>query len=244
MAQLTVVANRDEAAAHVAQRLVDTIVQARAAGRAPVHIALAGGTTPAAAYERAAALEPDWSGVELWLGDERAVAPEDPESNERMVRETLLSRLTSGQPTLHGVAWPGTTEELARAYARTLTVRVPAGADGIPALDLALQGLGEDGHTASLFPDQPTLDVTDALVIPVHDSPKPPPDRITFTLPVLRAPRAVIVLATGEGKADAAAALVRDPDRHFPASLLTDLPNAEVVLDEAAASRIPAEARA
>ena len=162
-----------------------------------MHLSLAGGTTPRAAYERLATLVDDWEGVELWLGDERLVPPDDPESNYRLVAETLLQ---GGAPA-HAVPTGGSAEEAASAYAREIRRRVPAGPDGVPELDLALLGLGEDGHVASLFPHAPALDARGEVCVAVHDAPKPPPDRVSLTLDVLRAARSTIVLAVGEGKA-------------------------------------------
>jgi 6-phosphogluconolactonase len=109
----------------------------------------------------------------------------------------------------------------ATAYEQELRERVAANGAGVPQLDLAFLGLGEDGHTASLFPGDPALEVRDALAVPVVAS-KPPPNRITLTLPVLRAARAVLVLATGPGKRDAVARVLAGPDPTTPASLLAD----------------------
>lgn len=245
MARVTVLDDASAAAAHVAERLAATIAAGQREGRT-VHVALAGGSTPRAAYERLAKLVSDWSGVELWFGDERAVGPDDPDSNERMVRESLLGGADADppQPRINRVPTPGSAEELAAAYGRTLRERVPAGPDGIPVLDVALLGLGEDGHTASLFPHAPTLDQHGEPVLPVHDAPKPPPDRVTLSLDVLRAARASLILAAGAGKAQPAAKLLAGADPATPASLLADLPQLELVLDRAAAADIRPEERA
>ena len=243
MARVTVLHDAAAAAACVAEKLAGTIAAGQREGRT-VHIALAGGSTPRAAYERLGQLVEDWSGVELWFGDERAVGPDDPDSNARMVRESLLQRIGTAVPRINRVPTPGTAEELAAAYERALRERVPAGPDGIPILDVALLGLGEDGHTASLFPHAPALDVRGELVLPVHDAPKPPPDRVTLSLDVLRAARSLLVLAAGADKAQPAAKLLAGPDPATPASLLADLPTLELVLDEAAAVRIPPQERA
>ncbi len=110
-------------------------------------------------------------------------------------------------------------------------------------LDFALLGLGEDGHTASLFPDAPTLDARGEVCVPVHDAPKPPPDRVSLTLDVLRAARAGAILADGAEKARPVARVLDGPDPHVPASLLADGP-IELILDRAAAQDLPAQARA
>ena len=162
-----------------------------------VHLSLAGGTTPRAAYERLAALVDDWAGVELWLGDERLVPPDDPEQLSIAGRDPARR----DGALAHAVATGGSAEEAASAYAREIRRRVPAGPDGVPELDLALLGLGEDGHVASLFPHSPALDARGEVCVAVHDAPKPPPDRVSLTLDVLRAARSTVVLAVGEGKA-------------------------------------------
>jgi 6-phosphogluconolactonase len=237
MALVTVTDTAPEATDLAADRVAEAIAAARGAGR-PAHLSLAGGTTPRATYERLATLVDDWEGVELWLGDERLVPPDDPESNYRMLAESLLEPTGA---TAHAVPTGGTAEDAADAYAREIRERVPAGPQGVPVLDLALLGLGEDGHTASLFPHAPALDVRGEICVAVHDSPKPPPDRISLTLDVLRAARRSLILAVGDGKTSAAAAVVSGPDPGVPASLLADGP-LELVLDQAAARDIPASA--
>ena len=232
--QVTVTDSGSEATDLAARRLADAIAAGRRQGHT-VHLSLAGGTTPRAAYERLATLVDDWEGVELWLGDERVVPPDDPESNYRLVAETLLQGTGA---TAHAVPTGGSAEEAAGAYAREIRRRVPAGPDGVPVLDLALLGLGEDGHVASLFPHSPALDARGEICVAVHDAPKPPPDRVSLTLEVLRAARSALVLALGESKAHAAAATLSGPDPGVPASLLADGP-LELILDRAAARELP-----
>jgi 6-phosphogluconolactonase len=232
VARATVTDSGLEASELTAERLGGAIAAGRRQGRS-VHLSLAGGTTPRAAYERLATLVDDWAGVELWLGDERLVPPDDPESNYRLLAETLLD----GGALAHAVPTDGSAEQAASAYAREIRRRVPAGPDGVPELDLALLGLGEDGHVASLFPHAPALDARGEVCVAVHDAPKPPPDRVSLTLDVLRGARSTIVLAVGEGKARAAAAALSDPDPGVPASLLAD-GALELILDRAAAREI------
>src|SRR5690606_21303392 len=105
----------------------------------------------------------------------------------KMVNDALLRGLAIPAGNVHRMAGELDPAEAARAYAADLRAHVPAGADGVPALDVALEGLGEDGHTASLFPGNPVLDERELLCAVVHDSPKPPPTRLTLTLPVLQA---------------------------------------------------------
>ncbi len=216
--RLTVVDDAERAAELAADRMAE----AAAAGG---HVALAGGRTPRRAYElvgeRAGI---DWSRVDLWFGDERCVPPDDPESNYRLVAETLLAHAAGAR--VHAVDGRADPDVAAAAYAAEIR--------GVR-LDLALLGLGEDGHTASLFPGSPALDVRDREAVAVTAS-KPPPRRITLTLPVFEAAAAIVVLAVGEGKADAVAAVLRGPDRRFPASLLPE--RAELLSDRAAASAL------
>ena len=154
------------AARRAAQLLAGAIGEALAQ-RGAAHVALSGGNTPRVTYIALGPLVPDWRGVHLWFADERCVGPDDPESNARLVRETLAAE---GAVT-HRMQGELGAEAAASAYEREL-------ADVV--LDIVLLGIGEDGHTASLFPHNPVLDAA-GRVAPVHDSPKPPPDRITLT---------------------------------------------------------------
>ncbi|MGN6378922.1 MAG: 6-phosphogluconolactonase [Gaiellales bacterium] len=215
--ELTVVDDPELAAALAAQR-----VAAAVAGGG--HVSLAGGRTPRRAYELLAATAGiDWSQVDLWFGDERCVPADDPESNYRLVAESLLPGAREAR--VHPVDGTLPPREGAAAYAEEIR--------GVT-LDLALLGLGEDGHTASLFPDSPALQERSREAVAVVAS-KPPPNRITLTLPVFEAARDVVVLAVGEGKAAAVAAVLRGPDPQYPASLLPA--HAHLVVDRAAAPR-------
>ncbi|MFN2612166.1 MAG: 6-phosphogluconolactonase [Solirubrobacterales bacterium] len=234
MARVTVAAPPAAASDFAAERLAGAIEAGRSGGHA-VHLALAGGDTPRPAYERLAELIDDWEDVELWLGDERLVPADDPASNYRMLSETLLERTTGASA--HPVPTEGNSaEQAATAYAELIAARVPAGTSGLPSFDAVLLGLGEDGHTASLFPNAPALRAG-GICVAVHDAPKPPPDRVTMTLGVLSAARTPLMLATGAGKAGAVAAVVGDPDPAVPASLLGAGP-LELILDPEAASAL------
>lgn len=232
----TVAADAPAAAALAAERIAAAIADARAE-RGAAHLALAGGNTPRAAYEALAGLVADWADVHLWFGDERCVEPDDVESNYRMLRESLLARAAIPEAQVHRIAGELGAEPAAERYEGELrTVLGPVDPEaGIPVLDLALQGLGEDGHTASLFPGAETLDARGAICLPVHGSPKPPPDRVTMSLDLLGAARAVVVLASGGGKAEAVRGIQAGPARAVPASLLPR-DRTELVLDTAAAN--------
>ena len=163
----------------------------------------AGGSTPGRAYE-VLAQAPDtglWKQVRVLMGDERCVAPDHEDSNWRQLDARLLSKVAI--PRDHLLRPPAElgAETAAERYEATLR-RLPAIENGIPRLDHLWLGLGEDGHTLSLFPDHPGLDAG-GLVAPVHNSPKPPPDRITLTFAALAGTRNCVILAAGEGKREA-----------------------------------------
>jgi 6-phosphogluconolactonase len=229
MTSVFVAPTPDEAAQAASERLRTAIDDAREA-RGAAHIALAGGETPRRTYELLASQIDDWTGVEIWFGDERAVGPDDPESNYRMAQETLLTG-DSG-PRVNRIEGERGADGAATAYESLLEERVPL-ERGMPVLDLALQGLGPDGHTASLFPGNPAVEA-DGICVAVHDAPKPPPDRITLTVAVLRGARSIAFLATGDEKAEAVRRLLAGPDPAVPSSLLGG-ERTEVIVDRAAA---------
>jgi 6-phosphogluconolactonase len=223
------------------QRCAERLADAANAGG---HIALTGGSTPRVAYERLAAMEVNWPGVSLWWGDERCVPPEDDRSNYGMAKAALLDRIPGEGPTVHRIE--GEREEpraAADAYEDELR---DAFGDGVPQLDLILLGLGPDAHVASLFPGQLALEVHDRLVVAVEEPGRPPwVARVSMTLPVLNAGREVLFLVTGADKAEAVhRAFVRPPERDAPGSLIApETGRLTVILDEAAAARLPAQAR-
>jgi len=187
-AEITVVDDAEEAARLVAERLAG---QARTGGS----IVLTGGTTPGRAYELAAELEPDWSRVELWWGDERCVPPEDERSNFAMAKAALLDRLGMQPADVHRMRGELGRDAGAEEYAGELL--------DVGTFDLVLLGLGPDGHVASLFPNFPTLDITDRDVVGTEAGLEPLIDRITLTLPRLCDTRELLFLVTGADKADA-----------------------------------------
>jgi 6-phosphogluconolactonase len=226
MTQVRVLPDADAVARHAADALAWRIGDARAK-RDDVHIALAGGRTPCRAYELLAEIEGSWKHVHLWLGDERCVPPDDPESNARMVRESLYANARSEPPKLHAVPFPTQPEDAAWCYGQAIAAEVP---DGV--FDIVLLGMGPDGHTASLFPGHPVLQVRQAPCAPVRGAPKPPPERITITMPVIRRARHTLLLVTGADKREALArAVARDPT--VPVGLLADDLD-EIVCDRAA----------
>ena len=226
---ITVAPDAEAVARRAADVLANHINDARSR-TADVHIALAGGSTPKRAYELLANIQGTWNGVHLWLGDERCVPEDHAESNTRMLRESLLDRLRApAGPILHNVRGELGPEDAAWLYGcdvvRAMGER--------PVFDVILLGLGPDGHTASLFPGHPEADAQAAPVIGVRTSPKPPPERISLTLPVLRRARFTLLLVTGSEKAQALAK-VRARDASVPPGRLGDGLD-EIVCDPAAA---------
>jgi 6-phosphogluconolactonase len=183
-------------------------------------VALAGGSTPKATYEvlaRDYANELDWSRVHVFFGDERTVPPDHEDSNYRMAYETLLSHVPVGS--VHRMRGELPPDEAAAAYEEEL--RAFFGQVDIPGLDLILCGLGEDGHTLSLFPETAALDVNDRWVV-ANPVLKLGTTRLTLTIPVLNASRAVTFLVAGESKAEALKEVLEgdaDP-RAYPAKLV------------------------
>jgi 6-phosphogluconolactonase len=224
-----------------ARRCAERLAEAANAGG---HIALTGGSTPRLAYEKLAEMDVSWPGVSLWWGDDRCVPPDDERSNYGMAKAALLDRLRAPGPTVHRIE--GEREEpWAAADAYEDELRDVFG-EGIPQLDLILLGLGPDAHVASLFPGQMSLDVEDRLTVAVEEPGLAPwVARVSMTLPVLNAGREVLFLVTGADKADAVhRAFVRPPHRDAPGSLIApESGRLTVMLDETAASRLPAQAR-
>jgi 6-phosphogluconolactonase len=218
---LVVVPDARAAAVAAAALLVDLAV-------AGGSVVLAGGSTPRRAYELAAASYADWGGVDVWFGDDRCVPADDPRSNQLLVREALLERLTV-LPTVHPISTELPAAEAAAAYDAALR--------GV-SLDLVLLGLGSDGHTASLFPGASTLDVRDRLAVPAVPGLEPFVERVTLTIPALEAGTHVVFLAVGEAKAAAVRrAFGEEPSTMTPASLVRSRPGTTtVILDRAAAS--------
>ncbi|MEP6893860.1 MAG: 6-phosphogluconolactonase [Gaiellaceae bacterium] len=223
----------EAAAAQAAADLLASLIAEAQRARGVAHAALAGGNTPRRTYELLGPLLRDPPNVEWWFGDERCVPADDPESNYQLITETLLCTPTISADRVHRIRGELPPAEAAERYAAELVATVPLDDAGIPVLDVALLGLGEDGHTASLFPGDPAVGILDLLAVPVV-AVKPPPNRITLTLPVLRAARAIVILATGPGKRDAVERVLAGPNPATPASLLR-ADSLTLVLDAAAA---------
>ena len=244
MTRLTTFADPESTAERASIEIARALESARAE-RGVAHLALSGGSTPARTYELLADALENWDAIEIWFADERCVAPEDEESNYRLAAETLLIPTGIDPARVHRMEGELGAQEGARRYAEVLRASFatdqtsPPSAPALPvlalpALDLIVLGIGPDGHVASLFPGAPALDAeAQAICLGVLDSPKPPPERITLSLAMLRAARRCLLLATGAGKADAIAAALAEPTRHVPASLLVR-ERLTVIVDDAA----------
>jgi 6-phosphogluconolactonase len=186
--------------------------------RGAAQVALSGGSL-VRAYELVGPQLPDWRDVHLWYGDERCVPLDDAESNHR----AAVQALDAPDATWHPVPTHLGCDEAAAAYGEEI-------AD--VTLDVAVNGMGPDGHTASLFPGFAEVHA-DGECVAVHGSPKPPPDRVTLTLPKLNAAHRILLVVTGAAKAPVLARVLAGPDPEVPASLL-DRERLEIVADAAA----------
>ncbi|TSC22990.1 6-phosphogluconolactonase [Corallococcus sp. Z5C101001] len=205
-----------EAADWLARELTQALAR-----KSRVSLALSGGNTPKAAYRALAEHPLPWERVDVYFVDERFVPPDHPDSNYQLVKQTLLDPLKL--PDAQVFRMQGEREDhdaAARDYEKALPAR----------LDVVLIGLGEDGHTASLFPGHPALKEHTRRVLAVEQGSKPPPWRMTLTFPVLQGAGAVLGLVTGEGKRDAMRRVLAG-DMSLPASHVT---NTQWMLDPAA----------
>lgn len=214
------------------------------AKRGKFTFALSGGTTPGKMYGLLTS-EPyrsqiDWNAVHLFWSDERCVPPSDPQSNYHLAQEVLLSRLNLRPEQIHRMPADRPDREKASAdYAEE--IRKILGGNDTPAFDLIQLGMGPEAHTASLFPHQPSLREEKRLIMPVS-VPKPPPDRLTFTPPLLRAARHILFLAVGADKAGALHEVLEGADNpeEYPSQGIVKQAKGEVVwmLDTAIAQQL------
>lgn len=226
-------------AGDVASLLLDRLEAAQGRGEVP-HVGLTGGTIADAIHRevarRAVDSSVDWSRVDFWWGDERFVEAGSPDRNARQAREAFLDGLGIDPGRVHEVPAAdvvATAEDAAAAYSQEMRTQ------GAGFFEVLMLGVGPDGHIASLFPGHPGLDATDAIAIAVHDSPKPPPDRVSLTFEAMDRARAVWFLVSGEGKADAVAAALAGGDRHeIPARGVVGTDETLWLVDEAAASAL------
>jgi 6-phosphogluconolactonase len=189
----------------LAHRAAELVAEYLKTAKAPFRMVLSGGSTPRAAYQLLAHKAIDWSCVELFFGDERFVPPDHPDSNYRMVRETLLAGPDVSPRKLLAIPTDGRPQSAADRYDETLRQQYGASQleAGVPLFHLTLLGLGDDGHTASLLPGQPVLQERDRWAALVPEGRGEP--RITLTYPALNASERIIFLVSGAAKRDALA---------------------------------------
>lgn len=213
------------------------------AERGKFHVALAGGNTPRTLYHLLAnepyAERIDWQHINFYFGDERAVPLDHSQSNFAMAHEAMLDDLSIPSTNI----FPMITdlkdlENSARHYEKILRRELPASADGIPQFDLILLGMGEDGHTASLFPDTPILQESDRLVAVVYVE-KLQSSRISFTYPLINHARHIGIMVTGDNKAGKLKQVLVDQPGTNPIELVQPDGNLIWFADEAAAKYLP-----
>jgi 6-phosphogluconolactonase len=220
-----------------------TLAAKAVAERGGFFCSLSGGTTPLAGYRVLAAPQisskVDWPKVHVFWGDERCVPEGHPDRNDEAALEALLRRVPIPSENIHRV--PATQPDAAQLYEAdlrgvfsSLPLKESPVSSDIPRFDLILLGMGPDGHTASLFPGHPAVGETARLVVRVDGAPKPPPSRITFTLPLINAARHVVFLVTGKDK-NAALRRVLNGDPALPAARVAPRDGTLAFLADAAA---------
>ncbi|MEU3374697.1 6-phosphogluconolactonase [Streptomyces sp. NPDC006711] len=247
--QLVVHRDKELMAEAAAARLITKVVDAQAS-RGWASVVLTGGRNGngllAALASSPARDAIDWSRLDLWWGDERFVPDGDPERNHTQARAALLDAVPLDPGRVHampaaGGAYGNDADAAAAAYAAELARAAgPEDHGPVPTFDVLMLGVGPDTHVASLFPELPGVRETERMVVGVHGAPKPPPTRISLTLPAIRAAREVWLLAAGEDKAGAAKmALSGAGEVQAPAAGAYGRARTLWLLDAAAASQLP-----
>lgn len=219
--------HRYEDAQAVARAATEYVIAAASAAiqeRGCFRLVLAGGTTPGLVYEMLASTSTDFSQWQLFLGDERCLDADDAERNSVMIRRSLLDHSPIQDDQVHWIPAERGNEQAALDYERVIQTLLP--------FDMVLLGMGEDGHTASLFPGQ--VHAAGRLVVPVYESPKPPANRVSLSFEALSQSRAMLVLVTGDSKRAAVQAWKQAAD--LPVAQLSSMAGVDVMLDEKAAS--------
>jgi 6-phosphogluconolactonase len=245
-----VVVHRDAGvlAEAIAARLVTRLVDAQAS-QSHAHLVLTGGTIGTALLASVAGSKArdavDWAHLDVWWGDERFVPDGDPDRNEDQARAALLDHVPIPPSQVHpilGSSRAASPEEAADRYAEALASAPAADSRaGLPAFDVLLLGIGPDAHVASLFPENPAVHETDRTTVAVHGAPKPPPTRVSLTIPAITSAREVWVVASGAEKARAVRLAL---DSHagplqVPASAARGQRRTLFLIDDAAASQLP-----
>lgn len=243
--EVVVHATADLLAAATAARLLTGLVDVQSA-KGSASLVLTGGGTGVAVLEHlrdsAARDAVDWSRLDIYWGDERFVPADSDERNEKAAREALLDHVPVDPARVHAMAasdgeFGDDVDAAAAAYAEILAKNADQGS--VPSFDITLLGLGGEGHTASVFPGSPAVHETERTVISVRDCPKPPPTRISLTLPVIRHSHEVWLMTAGEAKAEAVAlALAGAPEVEIPVSGARGRTRTLWLLDRTAAGKL------
>ena len=228
-------------------RLAD-VIEAAITDRGRALIVLTGGGNGIALLHRLGehADRIDWRKVQLFFGDDRFVPADDPDRNEKQARDALLGRIDIPPANVNAMPPAGgefgdDLDAAARGYQDVLAAHAEPG-QPTPDFDVHLLGMGPEGHVNSLFPHTPAVRETTRLVVGVPDSPKPPPRRITLTLPAVRRSREVWLLVSGAAKADAVAAAVTGTDPEaVPAAGAVGRQRTVWFLDTEAAAKLPSD---
>lgn len=236
--EVVVYRDADELARATGQRLLDTVIAAQSDGRT-ARVVLTGGGSGVGLLKAITTLPDrdvvDWSRVEFFWGDERFVSADDPERNDLQARAALLDSLPVDPALVHPMAasdgeFGSDVEAAAAAYAELL--------GDAPSFDVVMLGIGPEGHVASIFPDSPAVHDS-RTVVAVRDCPKPPPTRISLTLPTIRSASQVWIVTAGEGKAHAVAtALAGAGEVSLPAAGAVGTARTLYLLDESAAGEV------
>lgn len=218
------VMDNDEQVAQSAYETILDIAQRSIEQRGLFSLVLAGGTTPERVYALLADSDKvsDWDKWQLYIGDERCLPPENPERNSQMVHRILLDKVPIDSQNVHFISAEKGPVEGARGYVKYVKEALP--------FDLVLLGMGEDGHTASLFPGHEHNDAE--LVHAVFDAPKPPPQRVSLSVRALSSNRRLLILVTGAGKRSAMKQWLAG--KSLPVSRIGTLGKGQVLLDRAA----------
>jgi 6-phosphogluconolactonase len=245
--ELRILENGEELAREAADFISWTGEQAIASA-GTFRLALSGGSTPKALYGLLAgpamAKRLDWSGAAVFFGDERCVPPDHADSNFRMANETLIKPLKIPQNRVFRMHGEDEPDQEARRYEESLRKEFGVPAPAWPRFDLVLLGLGDDGHTASLFPGTPALSERKRLVVP-NPAPQGARQRLTFTAPLINQSRTVVFLVSGRSKAAALKAVLEDraaDSKKYPAKLIRPEQGRLIwFLDRAAAAELAVE---
>lgn len=212
----------------VRDQAVKAILEAAAqaiAMRGIFHLVLAGGTTPREVYAALRDARAEWAGWQVWFGDERCLPPTHPERNSRLAKDVWLDHVAIPVAQVHDIPAEAGPEEGARVYADML--------EEVGQFDLVLLGLGEDGHTASLFPGHLWgVEAGAPAALAIHDAPKAPPERVSLSARRLAATRRLIFVVTGAGKRDAVCRW--RAGEVLPAAAVRPEQGGEVLVEEAA----------